>query len=712
MPPMVRKQTTVRMMLVPGSEDRIYAFDDYEIYFSSGRCPRTSIFSLGDLWYQSESFEKAFSKKKHGNKRARMESVLKDCNLWYYGKEGWTPVPKELHCTVQTSIRHPAQDKVILDTARLSWRSPTSYGSAARKQRKRKEESKRLRETQAAKAREEAEEEEEDEESEHEIEVKRRQAIDSRKMEEEEGSEEDERAGEEEEEHPAPSLEEEEEEDEEDEEQEEEQEEQEEQEDKEDKEQEDEEDEEQEDEEDEEQEEEEQEDEEQEDEDEMDEDEQSIAEALVPKAWAGMDEDEGAMRVDEGQQLHSFRMNGLSFIPLAYSAGDKGIPMDVDACHRVDGPALACRDNAWLQDLYEEYMALPVCKADSLRNKGEAALRALVEHPKPLSKRPVFSDSLQITTASVTFKGSKRTEQLVMQDITKTDRSGMDVLKGEMDELIKGEDIVQSLEAVRNGLWKVGDPLYGTLDCATPSLNAYNIPVPNDFSPRSPTNAVRGAINRVKPPWEAVAVPMGAVTVCHADDWMLSIYFLHVSGRKLWLLWPPTSENRDIYTCHVLKNGHLMTIEKAVQQLDGLQLLYVEEGHHLTWNFPPGTLHAVITFSPTATHVAFYVARCPDLHYVDETLHQWMEMHDSFARKRIRGEKDQQDLVLSERKRLLKDMYASLGFWKTLKRKLDKRIEDGEDEEGEKEKANEVTEFFERWRGRVVERLRIYKDDD
>lgn len=238
--------------------------------------------------------------------------------------------------------------------------------------------------------------------------------------------------------------------------------------------------------------------------------------------------------------------------------------------------------------------------------------------------------------------------------------------EGTLEERVRGIEVMQCIKSMREGTWKAGDPLYGALDLHTPSLRTLKIESPLEFSGHSPTNFVRKDENKFHP-WDGVVVPMGSITQCHIDEWALSIFFLHVSGRKLWLIWPPTVENLKTYAKDVTTTGKLLTVTEAIDRLDGLQLLYLENSDQISWNFPPGTLHAVITFSPVATHVGYFLAKFEDFEHVKNITKIYLDT--LFEAKEHHQTPD--DQAVGEADRTLFEMHNEcLGFWMELQAKM------------------------------------------
>jgi hypothetical protein len=99
----------------------------------------------------------------------------------------------------------------------------------------------------------------------------------------------------------------------------------------------------------------------------------------------------------------------------------------------------------------------------------------------------------------------------------------------------------------------------------------------------------------------------GSVTPPHIDDCGMPSIIHHLFGKKMWLLWPATAENRSKWEEH-LEAGRFDGLCHALGGLlDGLQVCLLDRPG---WFYiPPGCIHSVITFTVSA-HVKIGVI-CP-----------------------------------------------------------------------------------------------------
>lgn len=119
----------------------------------------------------------------------------------------------------------------------------------------------------------------------------------------------------------------------------------------------------------------------------------------------------------------------------------------------------------------------------------------------------------------------------------------------------------------------------------------------------------------VQPPevplWASSVVPAGAITGPHTDYAGCSQLIQHIKGRKIWLCWPPSPLNLDIYLRKRLSGNIALSTEDAIDLLQGLELLLLDNDS-TCFTLPGGTIHAVLTFTPSC-HAGLKLWRVEDL---------------------------------------------------------------------------------------------------
>lgn len=121
------------------------------------------------------------------------------------------------------------------------------------------------------------------------------------------------------------------------------------------------------------------------------------------------------------------------------------------------------------------------------------------------------------------------------------------------------------------------------------------VPAPYDLDPTYLFQTNRGGGFA----WETALTPPGSITHTHADFFGSGQYMVHIEGKKLWLLWPPTDHNLKQMVPLENKPTKPSATLHAIQKLEGLQLLYVEKPLH-TFIIPPNYYHACLSLATSA----------------------------------------------------------------------------------------------------------------
>jgi len=162
------------------------------------------------------------------------------------------------------------------------------------------------------------------------------------------------------------------------------------------------------------------------------------------------------------------------------------------------------------------------------------------------------------------------------------------------------------------------------------------------------------------PSWESCLVPIGCVTGPHTDYCGCSQLIQHIEGRKLWLCWPPTPHNLDIYLRQHLTGYLAFPTEEAIDQLEGMELILLDSGDQTCFIMPGGTIHAVVTFTKSC-HTGLKLWRMGDL----KVAKSMNEIQLSVINKREELDKS----TFNFYKDYFRDLKDELENWDELKRK-------------------------------------------
>ena len=104
--------------------------------------------------------------------------------------------------------------------------------------------------------------------------------------------------------------------------------------------------------------------------------------------------------------------------------------------------------------------------------------------------------------------------------------------------------------------------------------------------------------------WTTAFTPSGAITHPHMDYYGRHQYFVHLFGKKLWLLWPPTVKNLQIFSSFHTQLSAEDTTIRCTSELEGLQLYYCKPDE--VFVLQPNVIHACMCFA-TSSHTGTWV---------------------------------------------------------------------------------------------------------
>lgn len=125
-----------------------------------------------------------------------------------------------------------------------------------------------------------------------------------------------------------------------------------------------------------------------------------------------------------------------------------------------------------------------------------------------------------------------------------------------------------------------------------------------------PAVGKKKSITKLVPFWASCLIPMGAITGPHTDYCGSSQVIQHIEGRKVWLCWPPTPHNLDIYLRKYHSGYDTFSTEDAIDQLQDMELLLLDRDQ-TCFTLPGGTIHAVLTHTPSC-HAGLKLWRMED----------------------------------------------------------------------------------------------------
>ncbi|KAJ3503996.1 hypothetical protein NMY22_g18062 [Coprinellus aureogranulatus] len=156
--------------------------------------------------------------------------------------------------------------------------------------------------------------------------------------------------------------------------------------------------------------------------------------------------------------------------------------------------------------------------------------------------------------------------------------------------------------------------------------------------------------------------PAGSLTLPHIDDFACGQFMIHWKGKKLWLLWPGTAANLRLMEFTHLTSGDLSTTLMLIDQLEGLQLLYLteEEFGEYTFYLRIATIHCCISVTeschagrPVRSIISTFI---PDLDIAYGSAMDWME-------KRLLGSSGCDE---ARKREIVELMVGSINHWLNL----------------------------------------------
>lgn len=148
--------------------------------------------------------------------------------------------------------------------------------------------------------------------------------------------------------------------------------------------------------------------------------------------------------------------------------------------------------------------------------------------------------------------------------------------------------------AYRETPLRPGEVMYSVLECpvSKDGLGKMSLQFPLDSK-----TCIAWKFNKRSEFSTAITVP-GNLTGPHMDNICVRQFDVHLFGRKLWMVWPPTPHNlKWMRDNNAIPGAITPEITRlAVQELEGLSLEYFN-GDIQSFILPPATIHACISLS-------------------------------------------------------------------------------------------------------------------
>lgn len=320
--------------------------------------------------------------------------------------------------------------------------------------------------------------------------------------------------------------------------------------------------------------------------------------------------------------------------------------------------------NTWISDLLKEWQRPPTSFVISMQKQGVEILNRLIHYPKHLPKTPSPTSTVITDISPLSFKIHPTLVHVIDDLIHSTKRKVGDLSTAETVTSASNAEIVNALMNSDDEKWakKYSTIAVYDLHSSSPtgiSMCGLEIPLNSPFSESSGMSLHMSYEGSEKPTWTSVIVPRAGITTTHVDEWAGSVYIGHINGEKLWFFWPPTESNMEKFSEGLLGHSKALSIVDAIDQLEGLEVLFLDDTQ-LGFVMPPATIHAVMTFTKSATHGGFYLTTHHHFDLARKTTKFIMEKISSLKQDGLSLKGENGDIIIQELQKML-DCWRHLG---------------------------------------------------
>jgi len=240
---------------------------------------------------------------------------------------------------------------------------------------------------------------------------------------------------------------------------------------------------------------------------------------------------------------------------------------------------------------------------------GNSIIKKLISLPQNLPKFPTDHSTLHPVESPPTFRCIPSTSDIISDLICSKSPNFYDFINRYGNPDVEYPIFLESmLNSCEGKPWKENRRLYGAIDidATADGLESCGLEIPF----RNPQEHVQSDEG-----WVSSWTPPGAISHTHMDFYGSTQYFVHISGEKLWLMWPPTERNLAFFSTLHKQPWKADRTLKCIEMLEGLQLLY-NDSPLTPFALKPNTLHACVSFS-SSIHSGIRVCSLPyfDLSY-------------------------------------------------------------------------------------------------
>lgn len=147
----------------------------------------------------------------------------------------------------------------------------------------------------------------------------------------------------------------------------------------------------------------------------------------------------------------------------------------------------------------------------------------------------------------------------------------------------------------------------GLLSCAPQTLSRLCQVDPENVGRQRDMNIIMACDNHGTLRYGTVISPAGAITAPHIDHTMVPVLFTMFFGLKVFIFWPATAKNLQIYgDLGLHRNAFASSVQLGLERLESGQCSLLKEKDIFV--LPPGGIHAVLSISNSALGSVQFVA--------------------------------------------------------------------------------------------------------
>jgi hypothetical protein len=264
-------------------------------------------------------------------------------------------------------------------------------------------------------------------------------------------------------------------------------------------------------------------------------------------------------------------------------------------CHRLNMTLVPTMnpENVWILELRDLWASHPISSIAPIKSIGCEIIQALIYHPHSLPKSPCDDSNLILLEKPSDLRTSPLASHVMVDFMEPGNHNVFDFVNQYGDPDAEYPDFMFSmLRAAEGWAWNDSRRLYGALNIAeSPTgigschLNAL------PYSQEQESLVDDGG-------WASTWTPAGAISHTHMDFYGSMQYLIHIAGKKLWLLWPPTPRNLEWFSSQHKQRANGNRVLDSIRHLEGLQLHYIDNPE-IVFVLKPNVLHACISFTNT-----------------------------------------------------------------------------------------------------------------